>query len=233
MGFRNRPVVSLLCFLVSLLLLFDSCAVQHKQIAGMRDWSFPQSQFDNVFSFGYVDHVLDQSGNKRASRWAKRKNIHVIGIRIINNSNKPIHGMQIALLDHEEKQVEVIHNLWLAKKVRQRISPFMLLFIPAFIAEAALLHSDDENLDEFYRSPYEPEPYYISEEFANQAEAKRMKANFDLQSELMNFQLAKQVLEPGKAVYGIMGIRCKGSLRNLRVEKREIGFEVISTTTGQ
>ena len=149
--------------------LFGSCAVQHKSLSGIKEWSYPQNQFDKQFDFSYVDDVLDKTNNKRSASWAKRKDIHVISIRLINNGKNPVHGMQISFYNGDDR-AEIIHNNWLAKKVRQRFSPLMILWLPVFVVEAALFHKDDDDTDNFYRSPYEPEPYYITEELANQAE---------------------------------------------------------------
>ncbi|MGQ8336373.1 hypothetical protein ACUNWD_07455 [Sunxiuqinia sp. A32] len=211
-------------FFISIILL-SSCAARYKTITGIRDWSYPQNQFDKQFSFSYFDNVLKETNNKRAARWAKRKNIHVIGIKLINNGEKPIHGTQLSFYNGDER-AEIIHNQWLAKKVRQRISPLMIVVLPALLVEDAIFHRNGDT-DEFNTRSFENDPHYFTEDIANQEEKRRKDANFSLKDELMKFQLANQVLIPNKAVYGVIGIRCKGELKDLRVVKNDSDFSII------
>lgn len=216
----NRILVFL-----TLIWLLSSCAVQHKSLSGLREWAYPQSQFDHQVNFGFVDDVLDKTNNKRAAKWAKRKNIHVLAIRLVNTANHPVHGSQISFLTNGG-QAEIIHSHWLAKKVRQRVSPFMILFLPAHLIEYGLFHSNDDE-EYYHQASNEPEAYYLTEELARKAEANRKKANFDLHRELMTFQLASQKLMPGKPVYGLIGLRSKQDLTDMRVIISEIDYRVV------
>lgn len=211
-------------FLASII-LFSSCATQHKSLSGIREWSYPENQLDEHFLFNYVDNILSKTNNNRAARWAKRKNIHVISIRLINNTEKPIHGTQLSFFNGNKK-AEVIPNRWLAKKVRQRFSPLMILWLPVFMIESALWPKYDNHSDNFWS---EDDGFnYISMEVAKESNNMRKNANFNLRHELLNFQLATQILEPGKIVYGIVGIRCKNDLKDLIIVSNEAKFNVIS-----
>ena len=213
-------------FSAILILLLSSCATHHHTISGIREWSYPQNQFDKQFDFRYVDHVLEKTGNKRAARWAKRKNIHVISICLINNGKSPIHGTQLSLYNGNEK-AEIIHNLWLARKVRQRVSPLMILAIPAFIIEEALFHSNDDEYENNYPDSFFEDEPSITQDVVDQELRKQAKANFNLTRELMNFQLANQTLYPGAAVYGIVGIRSKSDLHSLKVVLTQTDVKVL------
>ena len=220
---RNYLYYALLCFFLS------SCAVRHHTISGIRTWSYPQNQFDKQFDFRYVDHVLEKTGNKRGAKWADRKNIHIISICLINNGKQPIHGTQLSFYNNGEK-VKIMHNLWLARKVRQRISPLLLLAFPAFIVEAVLFHSHDDDYDENCNSMYGPdeEDSYITNEIIEKEFQRQADANFNLTKELMEFQLAKQILYPGKPIYGVVGIQSKSDLKDLRVISNQSNFKVLS-----
>ncbi|MGD9931584.1 MAG: hypothetical protein AB7U05_16310 [Mangrovibacterium sp.] len=54
----------ILMFLV-LICLLSSCAVQHKSLSGLREWTYPQSQFDHQVNFGFVDHVNFQLASQK------------------------------------------------------------------------------------------------------------------------------------------------------------------------
>lgn len=200
-----------------------SCAVKHRTLTRVQDWSYPVGQMDDQLSFSYVDNILEKTNNKQGARWAKRKNIHVVSIRLINNSKRPIHGTQLAFFNGDE-QVELMHNAWLARKVRQRISPLMFLFFPVALIEVMIF--DDEDDDE-YDDPYE-EYDSITMSVAEQVDDFRIKENSTLRDELMNFQLANQILMPGKPVYGIIGVRSKSELKSLRAVCRNSNFEILS-----
>ncbi len=201
--------------------VFSSCAVHHKNISHVQDWSYPQVQFDDQFSFGYVDHLLEKTNNKKGSRWARRKNIHVIGIRLVNNTDKPIHGSQVMFMNNGER-VEIIHNKWLAKKVRQRFSPLMILWLPVLAIEAALFPPEED-----HEGFTVDEPNYISKQAMREENKKRIKANFDLHQELMDFQLASKILLPGEIVNGVIGVKCKSDPGDLRAVVKPASFDVV------
>lgn len=200
-------------------------------MTGIKSWSYPQNQMDKQFDFRYVDHVLEKTNNKRGARWAKRKNIHVISICLINNGKSPIHGSQLAFYEGDQK-VELMHNLWLARKVRQRTSPLMILALPAFLIEDALFHRHDDEYEENCNSMFAPDQddTYITNEIVDQEFQKQNKANFSLAKELMNFQLANQILYPGKSVYGVIGIKCKGEIKHLQVMAKNADFQILSVS---
>ncbi len=206
--------------LLLILFLFNSCAVHHNSLSNIKDWSFPQNQFDKIFSFSYVDHLLEKTDNKAGARWAKRKNIHVIGIKLVNNTNRTIHGSQV-IFTNDGEQIEIMHNNWIAKKVRQRISPLMILFLPAFLIESALWSKDD---DEYSGDT----DLFITGEVAGKIEQYRKGANFDLRQELLDFQLANKVLKPGEEINGVIGVKSNRNLNNLKASLSDVNFSILS-----
>lgn len=194
--------------------LFPGCAVQHHTISGIRNWNYPITQINDTLSLGFVDGVLEKTGNLKPAKWATRKNIHVVGIKLINNSKTPIHGSQLAFYSNEQK-IEMLHNRWLARKVRQRISPLMGLAIPFLFIEEALFHNEGEH---DINSPfYESNPQYITTEVTSREQKKRKQSNNNLQQELVGFQTADKTLFPGKPVYGIIGFKNTSEINNLKV----------------
>ncbi|WP_299582283.1 hypothetical protein [uncultured Sunxiuqinia sp.] len=208
--------------IILLVVVCCSCAVKHRTLTRVQDWSYPVGQMDDQLSFSYVDNILEKTNNKQGARWAKRKNIHVVSIRLINNSKHPIHGTQLSFFNGDE-QVELVHNEWLAKKVRQRFSPLMVLFFPIALIEQAIY---ERAADNEYDDGVEHESITMS--FAEQVDDFRIKENSTLKDELMNFQLANQILMPGKPVYGIIGVRSKSELKTLRAVCRNSNFEILS-----
>ena len=215
----NR-IISLLLLLLSV----TSCAIQQQSISKIQDWSYPQVQFDKQLNFSYIDHVLEKTNNNRGERWAQRNNIHVLSVKLINTSDKPIHGTQISFMLNGEK-AEILQNKWLAKKVRKRNSPLMVLFLPAFLIEDAIFHQNDDN--DYYNADYIHEPYFVTEEVAKNVNKKRKKANLNLTEEFMNFQLASKILWPGETIYGLIGIRSNNELINLKATVSESDFFIV------
>ena len=212
--------------LLLLLLSITSCAIQQQSISKIQDWSYPQVQFDKQLNFSFIDHVLEKTNNNRGERWAQRNNIHVLSVKLINTSNKPIHGTQISFMLNGEK-AEILQNKWLAKKVRKRNSPLMVLFLPAFLIEDAIFHQNDEYLNNSYNADYIHDPYFVTEEVAKKADKKRKKANLNLTQEFMSFQLASKVLWPGKPIYGLIGIRSKNESINMNAVVSESDFFIV------
>lgn len=216
------------CFLF--LLVLCSCATQHKPIAGIHDWAFQRSQFDSVLDFSYADQVLKLTGNKRADRWARRKNIDVIAIKLINNGERPIHGTQLQLLNGD-KPIEIVQNEWLARKVRQRQSPGFFLALPFMILEAAFWNELENDDDDPYNNLYQDDdPLLISEMVADAEEKKRKTANFNLSGELKKFQVSSVVYQPGQAVFGIIGVRTHKPLQQLHWTIRPTDLKITEHT---
>lgn len=206
---------------IIIVLLFSSgCAVQHKSLTSIRNWSYPQHQMDSTITFSFVGDVLEKSGNNRQAKWAESKNIKIIGIKLINNTTKPIHGTQLSFF-LENQKVELIHNKWLAKKVRQRVSPALILAVPFFMIEELLFHRHDDE-DEYYYHD-DSEPVYFTKEVVEQEEADRKSSNFNLREELISFQLASKVLLPGRPAYGIVGFKTTKPLDELKVLVKQTG----------
>ncbi len=197
------------------LFAFCSCATRHKPIAGIRDWPFQTSQFDTVLDFSYTDQVLERTGNKRAGRWARRKNIEVIAVKVINNGERPIHGTQLQLFDGD-KPIEIVQNEWLARKIRQRHSPGLFLTIPFMMIESIFWNELEEDDDDRYNDVYlDEDPPLISAIVADSEEKKRKTANFNLSKELKKFQVNSMIYRPGQAVFGVIGIRTRKPLQQL------------------
>ncbi len=200
---------------VLLLLMLCSCATRHKPIAGIREWPFQRSQFDTTFDFSYANQVLKLTGNKRADRWAGRKNIEVIAVKLINNGERPIHGTQLQLFNGD-KPIEIVQNEWLARKVRQRHSPGLFLTIPLMMIESIFWNELEEDDDDRYNDVYPDEdPPLISAIVADSEEKERKTANFNLSKELKKFQVSSMIYRSGQAVFGIIGIRTRKPLQQL------------------
>lgn len=212
--------------LIVLTVLVAGCASSHRSLSPIQTWDYPVHQIDQHISFSFVDGTLEKTGNKHSARWAKKKNIHVLAIRLVNNSRKPVHGTQLAFYADEE-QAEIMHHEWLARKVRQRVSPLMILALPAFIIEDALLHRNDTNDDYFYTDQNE---LYLTTDLVDQENKRRNQANFNLQKELKSFQLANRILLPGKPVFGIIGIKSKHSPEKLKVVVRPPDIQLLPSS---
>ncbi|MGV8135788.1 MAG: hypothetical protein AB2L20_11275 [Mangrovibacterium sp.] len=212
------------CFLF--LLMLYSCATQHKPIAGIRDWAFQRSQFDPELDFSYADQVLKLTGNKRADHWARRKNIEVIAVKMINNGKRPIHGTQLQLFNGN-KTVEIVQNEWLARKIRQRQSPGIFLTIPFMLIESVFWKELEEDDDDPYYDVYPDEdPPLISAMVADAEEKKRKTANFNLNEELKKFRVNSMIYRPGKVVFGVIGVRSKKPLEQLHWKVRPTDLEI-------
>lgn len=106
----------------------------------------------------------------------------------------------------------------------------MILFAPVWLAEAAFYSSLDDDDDYYYeRSSYEEDTPSITGDIASAVDNQRKNENLKLKDELVNFQFERQILWPGKAGYGIIGIRSKEDLEHLRIVKHDVDFQVVSS----
>ncbi len=223
----KRPLLKAIIFPIICLGLLSSCSTTKPlDFSGMKSWSYPQNQFDKQFSVGYADHVLKKLGQERADKWARRRGIHVLSMKIINNTNKPVRGVQLAL-ENGDEPVEVLSNKWVAKKVRKKMSPFLFFLIPLSGVENTIWKSVYQ-VDEYPTAmETNPEVPSISEKAIGSIKKKRRKKNKKLESDLEKFQLGIQYFPPGTPVYSIVAIRSRGDLTNLKLKMNGIKLEVL------
>ena len=215
-------------FLLVLSLSITSCVTQQQSLTVVKGWPHPQVQFDSNISLSLIDHVLEKTGNSRGERWAERKNLHVVSVKLVNNSNNPIHGTQVSLLINDKK-AEVISNKWLAKKIRLRASPLSFLFIPTVLIEETIYDrifnkEDEYGIDE---NTYDMEFHTISERVAEEYSNERKKSNSNLKTELASMELARKTLWPNQPVYCIVGIKTEDDISKMKALISESNFTII------
>lgn len=141
---------------------------------------------------------------------------------IINNSNKSIHGSQLGFY-HESNYLEIVDNKLASEKLKSKKFPTAVYIVPIFIVGyviyaglISLLDSEDEFTVEEIPLPEKSEdainPLY--------------NANI-IQKELYHFNIAKQVLHPGKHISGFIAFKSKTEINDLNIQVREVDYKVL------
>ncbi len=204
------------------IILFTSCATQRESFTSIKSWSYPPGQLDSTLGFSFVENVLGKVNYNQKEQWAHNKNIHIISVRLINNTSEPIHGTQISF-QINGKKVETVDNKWLAKKIRKRSFPQMLVFLPFYLIEDAIFHSYDDEYD-----PYNIyEDFHVTNAIANEVDQERIESNNSLMLELIDNELYRKVLWPNTPVYSIVGIKYEGDISDLKATVSEAKFSII------
>lgn len=173
-------------------------------------------------SFSYSADQIRYYDNKIKKGWAKRNDVQVLNIRIINNSNKTIHGSQLGFYS-SDNYLEIIDNKLASEKLKSKKFPTAVYIIPVFIVGyviyaglISLLDSDEElNAEEI------PFP-----EKSEEAKDPLYKANL-IQKELYHFNIAKQVLHPGEQISGFIALKSASVINELDIQVREVDYQVV------
>lgn len=175
-------------------------------------------------TYAYSDDQIRTEDNNLKKGWAKRKNVQVLNVNIINNSNKTIHGSQLGFYSAGER-LKIIDNQLAAEKLKSKKFPAAVYVVPIFIVGyvvyaglMSLLTGSDNLNTENMSFP----------EKTDEAKDPLYKAN-ELQKQLYYFNIAKQVIRPGGQISGFIAFRSKTTIDILNIEVRKVDYEVIGT----
>lgn len=210
---------NILAFFIAIIMLASSCKPLENSVilANTKD---PIVRTDITYS--YSDDQIRHADNKLKKGWANRNDVQVLHVRIINNTEKTIHGSQLGFYTAGE-QLEIVNNELASKKLKSKKFPTAVYIVPVFIVGylmyAALLSLLDDN-DEINGEDL-PLP-----EKSEEAKDPLYKANL-IQKELYHFNIAKQLIHPGEQISGFIALKSRAKIDVLDIEVRDVDYEVV------
>lgn len=185
----------------------------------------PVLREDITFSYS-ADQILYGENNIKKG-WAKRNNVRVLHIKIINNSDQNLHGSQFVFYANGDK-LEMVNNQLASEKLKSKKFPAAVYIIPVAIV-AIVIYAGIVNLlgssDDF-----------DGDGFDDDRDNNIRKTDKDgdslhglnlIQKELYLFNIAEKIIRPGEQVSGLIAFRAKKSIHELDIRIEKVDFEVI------
>jgi len=181
----------------------------------------------NDITFSYSADQIRYSDNNLKKSWANRNDVQVLYVKIINNSDKTIHGSQLSFLNNSQK-LEIIDNELASKKLKSKKFPTFVYVVPIIIVGLVIYAGlmslcENDSEDDCFDNDL-PGSIQKTEE----AKDPLYGANL-IQKELYSFNIAKQVLRPGEQISGCIAFKAKTSIDTLDIQIRDVDFEVVDT----
>lgn len=210
-----------IAILVAISILFTQCTVPKNTVTLLKTKQ-PVVREDISFSYS-ADQIANRENNLKTG-WAKRNNIQVLEVNIVNNTDKSIHGTQFSFVSNG-KVLEIANNKLAAEKLKSRKFPKYVVFIPVFLIIAIVagaLEGDSRDLD---GDGFDDDPNdFFGKKKANTDETKDYNL---LQKGLYTFNISQKTLKPGEQLSGLIALKSKKSIEELDIQIRPVDFEVV------
>ncbi len=179
-------------------------------------------------SFSYSSNQLENPNLHLKKNWAKRKNIQVLNIKIINNSEQAIHGTQFQFLSGG-KPLKLVNNELACEKLGTRKFPKAVYIIPiaivGIVLYAALMAAIEGDDDGYFEEDEDWGPRISSSKQKDKLEGLNK-----LQKGLYSFNIALHTLYPGEKLEGLIAFESATKIEELDIKVKEVGFRVIAPT---
>lgn len=208
----------MLAVIIGTLVFFSACKPLENTVT-LASTTTPVVREDITFS--YSADQIRYSDNNIKKGWANRNDVQVLNVRVINNSNKTIHGSQLGFYS-SGNYLEIVDNKLASEKLKSKKFPAAVYIVPIFIVGIVIyaglmtLVNDDGVDGEDIPLP----------EKTDEAKDPLYKANL-IQRELYHFNIAKQVLHPGEQISGFIALKSKETINELDIQVREVDYQVV------
>ncbi len=202
--------------------LFTQCTIPKNAVTLLKTKQ-PVVREDISFSYS-ADQIANRENNLKTG-WAKRNNIQVLEVNIVNNTDNAIHGTQFSFISNGEA-LEVANNKLAAEKLKSRKFPKYVVYIPVFLIIAIVagaLEGDSRDLD---GDGFDDDP--DNNLFRNRKVNKDETQGYNLlQKGLYVFNISERTLKPGEQLSGLIAFKSKKTIEELDIQIKPVDFEII------
>lgn len=203
---------------LAILFFLTSCSTYTNTSSGT-ELKNPVISDQLIYSYS-SDLVRDKDNNLRKG-WANRNNVQVLNLELINTTDHPIHGSQLAFFS-DGKKLELANNHLASKKLKTKKFPTIVYLIPvvlvAVVVYAAIAPSDDLDGDGF-----------SDVDTGSKKEKKDPMEHANLiQKALYDFNIASEILYPNEKLSGLVALHSDETITDLEIRVKEADFEVTS-----
>ncbi len=179
-------------------------------------------------TFSYSSDQIRYGENNIKKGWAKRNNVHVLQVKIINNSDQNLHGSQFAFFANGDK-LEMVNNQLASKKLKSKKFPTAVYIIPvaivAVVIYAGIVNLLDESSQDFDGDGFDDD----KDDHIRKTDKDRdpLDGLNLIQKELYLFNIAEKIIRPGEQVSGLIAFRSEKPINELDIRIEKADFKVI------
>jgi len=179
-------------------------------------------------TFSYSADQIRYGENNIKKGWAKRNNVQVLQVKIINNSDQNLHGSQFGFFSNGNK-LEIINNQLASKKLKSKKFPTAVYIIPvaivAIVIYAGIVSLIDDSSQDFDGDGFDDDR---DDSIRKKDKTQNPLHGLNLiQKELYLFNMAEKIIHPGEQVSGLIAFRSEKPINELDIRIEKADFEVI------
>lgn len=176
-------------------------------------------------TFSYSADQITNRENKIKTGWAKRNNVQVLEVNIVNNTEKSIHGTQFSFISNGEV-LEMVNNKVAAEKLKNRKFPKYVVFIPVFLIFTIIIGAMGRDSRDLDGDGFDDDPdanlFPGKKTYTDEAQDYNL-----LQKGLYVFNISEKTLKPGEQLSGLIALKSEKPIEELDIQIKPVEFEVI------
>jgi hypothetical protein len=187
--------------LIASIFLLGGCASGYRPITP--NSTYYQTHSDNSgFEFSYKMGVLSERHNRKYAKREDKKAIRVVSVKLVNATDKSMVVGEDFRFFSGNSEVVLLDPYLVHRELKQGV-PIYLLYL--LLSPMQLYKSDEQGSVESY-----PIGLFIGPgiAFGNMMGAGAANQNF--LRELLHYNIINKTIDPGKTVFGLIGIRDNG-----------------------
>jgi len=206
--------------LIVISILFVQCSTQKNTIT-LSKTKQPVVREDITFS--YSDDQISNGVNHLKTGWAKRNDVQVLNINIINNSDEPIHGTQFCFIA-EGDTLEIVNNKIASKKLKTKKFPTYVFLIPPVLVIAVVyigILSIVDIPNDLDNDGFQDEPILTVKKEEPKDELQGLNA---IQKGLYTFNISEKTVMPNQQISGLIAFKSEKPINSLDIKIRKLDY---------
>lgn len=212
-----KRVISIL---IAISILFVQCSTQKNTISLSKN---KQAIVREDITFSYSDDQIANKESNIKTGWAKRNDIQVLSINIINNSDEPIHGTQFCFIA-EGDTLEIVNNKIAAKKLKTKKFPTYVYLIPPLLVVGVVyvgILSLTYSKSDMDNDGFEDYPQFDKKKKKPKDELQGLNA---IQKALYTFNISEKTLLPNQQLSGVIAFKSAKPINTLDIKIRKLDY---------
>lgn len=188
---RRLSLSSILC---ALIILLNGCAQSYQVIEPQKLNYSASNELENIGVYYQYD-VLNKKGNKKFSNKENKKNIKVLAVKVVNNSNSTINIGNNAAFFSNNTMIFPIDPIALKSELKQSTASYLF-----YLLLAPLTFTINNS------SPF-PFGLILAPIITGGNMGAAAGANKNFYNELTQYDILYQDIEPGNTAFGLVAFR--------------------------
>ncbi|WP_017731833.1 hypothetical protein [Nafulsella turpanensis] len=163
---------------------------------------FNSTENTDELAFSYRYDVLREKGNKKYAKKEDKKGLRVVAVKITNNTERPLFFPEDFEITSGHQSVYLLEPDYIHSKLKQGVPIYLLYLLLTPMKLYTSNNTGDVTTTEI--------GYVLGPGITALNMGMAANANNKFKRELLEYNLANQVIEVGETVYGIIGFQSIG-----------------------